>query len=66
MKHSFIKIALVTLLGMAITAQAATPNSAVDFVKDGNARQTGRDLKGASADYNRAVALDPKFAVHTK
>ena len=54
---------LAVLAALTLTGRAFGQQTVEDFVKCGNARRARGDLKGAVADYTKAVELNPKLAV---
>jgi tetratricopeptide (TPR) repeat protein len=50
----------------ASVTQAQTPCSAGDYLHRGTARFAKGDLEGAIADYNKAIAINPRFAAAYK
>lgn len=54
--------AISLLLAWQPLCLAQTAKSAPDYFNDGCVKQTQHDYKGALADFDHAVALDPQFA----
>src|ERR1700730_12939908 len=49
--------------GMSLVAGSAIAQMEKEYCNRGIAKQNGGDLKGALADYNRAIELDPYDAI---
>ena len=55
-------IAVGFLIAFPISASAQKPQSAKKYVKHGLERFARNDIVGAIAEYDRALAVDPKYA----
>lgn len=62
MKQAFHTTAIALLLGFYVTVQAFAQETAIEITNSGMAKENAHDPDGAIADFNRAIALDPKYA----
>ena len=54
---------LLAVLVLSLFAQAASSETAEEYYDMGNVKHTSGDYKGAIADYDKAIELDPDLAV---